>query len=226
MLIPRSGCLLIQPDRPDTGGDTILVGEVALLDEAIVLEDGLAIPASVRQREVVTTGVIVATSPKDDWHRFHGRRVLYNPWQAVEIHEELVMCQSRSLIAFRGEADLTWHPREAWVHLAPMAEAPEATAGGILLTDTYRAALNGGLIPETLAIAQVNLCQILASGHQAVRMGIGPPDWVLASYDHVLWWKNRGGRETLFVDAGRDSQPILAVVPQAIVDDTLATYLA
>jgi co-chaperonin GroES (HSP10) len=146
-----------------------------------------------------------------------GRTVLYRKFAACEIDDEVLVARRDDLLAVaEPTADGTG---AQWVYtmlgghvlIQPIDTLGDHSEGGILLTETYRAAQRGGLDLDRGSINQVGVGRVL---HSDLPEGFMNGCFVLFRYRHAVYLEYRG-HECVIVH--ENTQSVLAVIPDAIM---------
>lgn len=183
---------------------------------AVKTSSGLYLPARSATRDVPAVGELVSLGRGIPMYSFlePGVRVLFNKWAARQVEDDLWCVRITDVLAFDSTNDGDWCPLDNVIWMDPIPEAGDTTAGGILLTETFRSALNGGLDIETGETLQYGVACVRDVGWR-VSPEIEPEDWVLFSYRHVVYHG-----ESIFVRD--DGLTILAGMPSELVKQILA----
>jgi co-chaperonin GroES (HSP10) len=189
---------------------------IASDDGLVTRESGIVLPENAVRRNTAATGAIKALGTGFDRNAWWaGLPVMYNKWAAVQVDDENVLVHRRDLVAsyrvgYRNDGHYV--PFGKYVHLLPLPIVEATTAAGILLTETYRDAMNRqGFDPATKEANQFNVGKVL-EGHGDVPDGA----WVIFSYRFAVYYTaTLGATETVFVP--HDGHTILAVMPEDVV---------
>lgn len=205
--------MTLRPLRDRLLLQVLQTAEITHMDDGrpVAVQSGLLLPVSATEHSTSHLGRVLAVGPTGDQDLL-GRTVLFNPWQAVELDDALVMCAPRTVVAVAADP---WAMSPGWVAIEPLPGTGPQSPGGILLTEVYQDFINKGHHPDTGETLQVGVGRVALVGPMTtVCQELQPGDWVLFEYRRVLWFE-----QYVLVRVEQPVCPLYAVMPEAMARD-------
>jgi co-chaperonin GroES (HSP10) len=176
---------------------------------------GILLPDIVITRDRVQTGVVVAI-PAFCYQVNVGDRVCYNTYAAREIDDELVVSRISDLLAaIYPRAFKPCKTVNDVVLVRPLCPDMEASAGGVLLTERYRAHRAGGFDTNTNQRLQMGVGMVVGCPNKSwLNAGL----WTIFNYRHATYVDFVvDGHPVEHVFLHDDEQTFLAIISHELI---------